>query len=77
MRLKRALAQTEDSLHAIRASAADWLRDGFGPQAGFSAFVAEGENAEAIFGMATASAPVFDRCARRSGVGDARRPRQG
>ncbi len=61
MRLKRALAQTEDSLHAVRASAADWLRDGFGPQAGFTAFVAEGENAEAIFGMAT--------CGRRTVTG--------
>jgi ribosomal protein S18 acetylase RimI-like enzyme len=41
MRLKRLLAQSEDSLHAVRATEADWLRDGFGPDAGFTAFVAE------------------------------------
>ena len=41
MRLKRLLAQSEDLLHAVRASAADWLRDGFGAGAGFTAFVAE------------------------------------
>ena len=41
MRLKRALAAGEDGLHVVRASEADWLRDGFGPHAGFTAFVAE------------------------------------
>ena len=41
MRLKRLLAEGEDSGHAVRASEADWLRDGFGPEAGFTAFVAE------------------------------------
>jgi len=41
MRLKRLLAAGEDSLHAVNASEADWLRDGFGPHAGFTAFVAE------------------------------------
>jgi len=40
MRLKRALAQSEDSQHAVHASAADWLRDGFGPHPKFAAFVA-------------------------------------
>jgi len=55
MLLKRALAQSENSLHAVRATAADRLRDGFCPQAGFTAFVAEDENAEAILGMATCS----------------------
>jgi GNAT superfamily N-acetyltransferase len=54
MRLKRLLAQAEDSLHAVRASEADWLRDGFGPNAGFCAFVAQDE-AGAIIGMATCS----------------------
>ena len=44
MRLKRALAQSENSLHAVRATPADWLRDGFGRQAGFTAFVAEGKS---------------------------------
>jgi len=53
MRLKRALAQAEESLHAVRATPADWLRDGFGADAGFTAFVAE--NAETIVGMATCS----------------------
>ncbi len=41
MRLKRLLAQSENSLHAVRANEAHWLRDGFGPDAGFRAFVAE------------------------------------
>jgi ribosomal protein S18 acetylase RimI-like enzyme len=54
MRLKRLLAQAEDSLHAVRASEADWLRDGFGTDAGFCAFVAQDE-AGAIIGMATCS----------------------
>jgi len=53
MRLKRALAEAENSLHAVRASPADWLRDGFGPAAGFSAFVAETD--EGAVGMATCS----------------------
>jgi GNAT superfamily N-acetyltransferase len=55
MRLKRLLAQGEDSLHAVRASAADWLHDGFGPGAGFTAFVAEAENVRTVVGMATCS----------------------
>jgi ribosomal protein S18 acetylase RimI-like enzyme len=57
MRLKRLLAQGEDSLHAVRATAADWLRDGFGPQAGFTAFVAAIgiEHGESIIGMVTCS----------------------
>jgi ribosomal protein S18 acetylase RimI-like enzyme len=53
MRLKRALAESENALHAVRASPADWLRDGFGPRAGFSAFVAETD--EGVVGMATCS----------------------
>ncbi len=53
MRLKRLLAQAEDSLHVVRASAADWLRDGFGAGAGFYAFVAEDN--DAVIGMATCS----------------------
>jgi ribosomal protein S18 acetylase RimI-like enzyme len=59
MRLKRLLAEAEDSLHAVRASAADWLRDGFGPYAGFTAYVAEVGGA--VIGMAT--------CSRRSITG--------
>jgi ribosomal protein S18 acetylase RimI-like enzyme len=57
MRLKRLLAEGENSLHAVRASAADWLRDGFGPAAGFCAFVAEDE--DAVVGMATCSRRVI------------------
>lgn len=53
MRLKRLLALGEDSLHAVRASEADWLRDGFGPNAGFTAFVAEVSST--VIGMATCS----------------------
>jgi GNAT superfamily N-acetyltransferase len=55
MRLKRLLAQGENSLHAVRASIADWLRDGFGPDAGFTAFIAEVGNAETVIGMAVCS----------------------
>src|SRR3984957_20267311 len=53
MRLKRLLAQGEGALHAVRASEADWLRDGFGPNAGFAAFVAE--DFSGVIGMATCS----------------------
>jgi GNAT superfamily N-acetyltransferase len=53
MRLKRLLAQAEDALHAVRANEADWLRDGFGPDAGFMAFVAE--DGSGVIGMATCS----------------------
>lgn len=62
MRLKRLLAEGENSLHAVRASAADWLRDGFGPGAGFCAFVAEMDGAvvgNSIVGMATCSRRVI------------------
>jgi ribosomal protein S18 acetylase RimI-like enzyme len=57
MRLKRLLAEGENSLHAVRASAADWLRDGFGAGAGFCAFVAEYHGA--VVGMATCSRRVI------------------
>jgi ribosomal protein S18 acetylase RimI-like enzyme len=57
MRLKRLLAEGEGSLHAVRASAADWLRDGFGPGAGFCAFVAELDGV--VVGMATCSRRVI------------------
>jgi len=56
MRLKQKLAEGEGSAHAVRASEADWLRDGFGPGAGFTAFVAE--CADTIVGMATCSRRV-------------------
>lgn len=57
MRLKRLLAEDENSVHAVRASAADWLRDGFGEHAGFTAFVAERDGA--VVGMATCSRRVI------------------
>src|SRR5580704_10545844 len=57
MRLKLLLAEGENSQHAVRASAADWLRDGFGEHAGFSAFVAE--EGGAVIGMATCSRRVI------------------
>ena len=41
----------------MRASAADWLRDGFGPGAGFCAFVAEVDGT--VVGMATCSRRVI------------------
>ena len=59
MRLKRRLAEGEDSAHAVCASDADWLRDGFGPEAGFTAFVAGRAGNDDIIGniigMATCS----------------------
>ena len=39
----------------MRASAADWLRDGFGPNPKFAAFVAETDTAPGVIGMATCS----------------------
>jgi GNAT superfamily N-acetyltransferase len=67
MRLKRLLAEGEDALHAICASEVDWLRDGFGPNAGFTAFVAESARVvrgdpvigDPIIGMATCSQRVI------------------
>ncbi len=57
MRLKQHLAEAEDSLQAVRASAVDWLRDGFGPQAGFSAYVAQVDGT--VVGMATCSRHII------------------
>ena len=51
--MKRQLAIEEDAELALRATEQDWLRDGFGPQARFAAFVAEGDGA--IIGMVTVS----------------------
>jgi ribosomal protein S18 acetylase RimI-like enzyme len=58
MRLKLVLAESEDSADAVRATQADWLRDGFGRRAGFTAFVAASNNAgsgDGVIGMATCS----------------------
>lgn len=57
MRFKRLLAEGENSLHAVRATEAHWLRDGFGPNAGFCTFVAEAGGA--VVGMATCSKRVI------------------
>jgi ribosomal protein S18 acetylase RimI-like enzyme len=57
MQLKHLLAEGEDCLHVVRASAADWLRDGFGEHAGFCAFVAEQDGV--AVGMATCSRRVL------------------
>jgi ribosomal protein S18 acetylase RimI-like enzyme len=57
MRLKLLLAEAENSQHAVRASAADWLRDGFGERAGFCAFVAEDNGV--VVGMTTCSRRVI------------------
>jgi ribosomal protein S18 acetylase RimI-like enzyme len=66
MRLKRLLAEAEDSAHAVCASEADWLRDGFGPNPGFTAFVAESagvggdpDRGDRIVGMATCSQRII------------------
>ena len=53
LRLKRQLAKLENAEFVLRATAQDWLRDAFGPQARFTAFVAE--HAGAVIGMVTAS----------------------
>jgi ribosomal protein S18 acetylase RimI-like enzyme len=60
MRLKRLLAEGEDSGHAVRASEADWLRDGFEPGGGFTGFVAAIATAggDTVIGMATCSQRV-------------------
>jgi ribosomal protein S18 acetylase RimI-like enzyme len=70
MRLKHLLAQGEDSVHAVRASAAVWLRDGFGPGAGFTAFVAD--DGETIDGKTIAGKTIAGKtlagmatCSRR------------
>jgi ribosomal protein S18 acetylase RimI-like enzyme len=59
MRFKGLLAESEGGLHTVRATAADWLRDGFGPQAGFIALVAEAEHKRRLIGMATYSERVI------------------
>jgi ribosomal protein S18 acetylase RimI-like enzyme len=41
--MKEALAREEGNDAVLRASERDWLRDGFGPDARFRAFVAEAE----------------------------------
>jgi GNAT superfamily N-acetyltransferase len=66
MRLKHLLAEAEDSLHAVCATADDWRRDGFGQGAGFTAFVAEASDSGignaaigSVIGMATCSRRII------------------
>ena len=67
MRLKRLLAEGENSLDAVQATEAHWLRDGFGPNAGFCAFVAEAGGVvvgspvvgNPVVGMATCSKRII------------------
>jgi ribosomal protein S18 acetylase RimI-like enzyme len=53
VRLKHLLARSEQAEAAVRATAQDWLRNGFGSNARFSAFVAE--CAGEVVGMITYS----------------------
>jgi ribosomal protein S18 acetylase RimI-like enzyme len=69
MRLKRLLAEGENGLHAVRATAADWLRDGFGPQAGFTAFVAEREPSGEVVGNMMGNIIGMATCSRRKLTG--------
>jgi ribosomal protein S18 acetylase RimI-like enzyme len=59
MRFKRLLAESEGGLHTVNATAADWLRDGFGPRAGFAVLVAEAESKRDLIGMATYSERIL------------------
>jgi ribosomal protein S18 acetylase RimI-like enzyme len=53
LRLKRQLAILEKAEFVLRATEQDWLRDGFGPRAQFTAFAAEHDGT--VVGMVTAS----------------------
>jgi ribosomal protein S18 acetylase RimI-like enzyme len=53
VRMKLQLAIAEKAEHAVRATERDWLRDGFGPNPRFAAFLAEHE--AAVIGMVTCS----------------------
>ena len=53
VRMKLALAAAEKAEHAVRATEQDWLRNGFGPHARFTAYIAEHEGAG--IGMITCS----------------------
>jgi ribosomal protein S18 acetylase RimI-like enzyme len=52
-RLKQALTKAEGNEGVVRATEADWLRDGFGAQPRFAALVAERDGA--VIGMLTYS----------------------
>ena len=55
-RLKQELARAEGNEGVLRATARDWLRDGFGSRAQFTALVAEGDGR--LLGMLTYS-PIY------------------
>jgi ribosomal protein S18 acetylase RimI-like enzyme len=55
-RLKQQLARAEGNEGVLRATARDWVRDGFGPKAQFTALVAE--SGGRIVGMLTYS-PIY------------------
>ena len=57
MRLKLELAISDGIAFTVRATAADWARDGFGPAARFSIFVAE--NATGVIGIAICADRYF------------------
>ena len=59
MRFKQLLAESDDCLHTVRATAADWLRDIFGPRPGFAALVAQAEPNRGLVGMATYSERII------------------
>src|SRR5712671_3489185 len=57
MRLKFELAVAEQVPFTVRAGPADWLRDGYGPNAHFTIFVAEW--ASRVVGMAICAERYF------------------
>lgn len=57
MRLKLELAMSDDIVYTVRATAQDWERDGFGPEARFRIFVAV--YGDRVVGMAICSDRYF------------------
>jgi ribosomal protein S18 acetylase RimI-like enzyme len=57
MRLKLELAISDDIVHTVRATAADWERDAFGAKARFTIFVAD--HAGRVIGMAICADRYF------------------
>jgi ribosomal protein S18 acetylase RimI-like enzyme len=57
MRLKLELAISDDIVHTVRATAADWERDAFGPNARFTIFIAD--YAGRVIGMAICADRYF------------------
>jgi GNAT superfamily N-acetyltransferase len=53
IRMKVALATADDAIDAVRATPEEWMRDVFGPEPRFAAFIAEWK--DAAIGMATCS----------------------